>query len=129
MPSISSRRFAFGLVVFIAAYTAASLALGRSPFLNGLGNFGQSLILAVAAFTAFLNIRTGRGSKPFWALTSLGFFLWFVSQLLWTYYESILRVQVPNAYSGDVLFFLHMVPLIDRKSTRLNSSHLGISYA
>src|SRR5207244_11452536 len=96
MASISSRRFALGLAVFIAAYTAASLALTRSPFLNGLGNVGQSLILAVAAVTAFLNIRAGRGSKPFWALTSLGFFLWFISQLLWTYYDSILRVQVPN---------------------------------
>src|ERR1035441_3040732 len=30
---------------------------------------------------------------------------------------------------GDSFCFLHLVPAIDRKSTRLNSSHLGISYA
>ena len=122
MSSLSSRRFAFGLAFFVAAYAAAPLFLSRSYLLNGLGNIGQSLILAVAAGAAFLNVRRGKGhSNPFWQLTSLGFFLWFLSQLMWSYYESYLRVQVPNAYSGDVLFFMHMVPLIAAATTQLHA--------
>src|SRR6185312_9389203 len=122
MGSLSSRRFAYGLAVFVAAYAAASLSLPHGTLLGGLGNAGQSLILAVATAAALLNVRRGkRQGLPFWALTSIGFFLWFVSQMIWTYYESILRVEVPNAYSGDVLFFMHMVPLIAAASTQLHA--------
>lgn len=126
MDSLSSRRFAYGLAVFVAAYAAVSLSLPHSTLLVGLGNAGQSLILAVATGAALLNVRRGKQQGlPFWALTSLGFFLWFVSQIIWTYYESVLRVEVPNAYSGDVLFFMHMVPLIAAASTQLHAEPAG----
>lgn len=126
MNQISTRRFAYGLAIFVAAYAAASLSLPHATLLVGLGNAGQSLILAVATGTALLNVRRARQQGlPFWALTSFGFFLWFVSQMIWTYYESVLRTEVPNAYSGDVLFFLHMVPLIAAASTQLHAEPTG----
>src|SRR5262245_42333514 len=42
-----------------------------------------------------------------------------------------LAAILTNLDDGDVLFIdeAHRLPRIDRKSTRLNSSHLGISYA
>ncbi len=126
MNQISTRRFAYGLAIFVAAYAVASLCLPHGTLLVGLGNAGQSLILAAATCTALLNVRRARKQGlPFWALTSFGFFLWFVSQMIWTYYESILRAEVPNAYSGDVLFFLHMVPLIAAASTQLHAEPMG----
>src|SRR5262245_64311247 len=37
--------------------------------------------------------------------------------------------ELPSPQHFDVLNFIVPIPDLDRKSTRLNSSHLGISYA
>src|SRR5438045_5726733 len=39
------------------------------------------------------------------------------------------RYETANGFAADVQRYLHDEPVQDRKSTRLNSSHLGISYA
>src|SRR3954465_4493073 len=51
-------------------------------------------------------------------LMSAGTFLWFVAQATWTYYETYLGIEVPNAYMGDLLFFLHGVPIIAAAATQ-----------
>ena len=33
-------------------------------------------------------------------------------QMLWTYYEVILRRDVPDLFAGDIIIFLHIVPLM-----------------
>ena len=43
MDSLSSRRFAYGLAIFVAAYAAASLLLPHRALLVGLGNAGGLL--------------------------------------------------------------------------------------
>lgn len=38
--------------------------------------------------------------------------MWFCVQVLWTYFEVYLRQETPNPFVGDVILFLHLVPLM-----------------
>ena len=50
--------------------------------------------------------------RLFWTLITLGITLWLSYQLLWTYYEAVLRRDVPDIFTGDIILFLHIVPLM-----------------
>ena len=41
-----------------------------------------------------------------------GLTIWLVSQILWTYLEVFLRHEAPNPFVGDVVLFLHVVPMM-----------------
>ena len=38
--------------------------------------------------------------------------MWLGSQVTWTYFEVYLRQEVPNPFVGDVILFLHIVPMM-----------------
>src|SRR5438132_12464032 len=38
--------------------------------------------------------------------------MWLWAQGLWTYFEIFLRQDVPNPFVGDVILFLHIVPIM-----------------
>ena len=38
--------------------------------------------------------------------------MWFCTQVLWTYFEVYLRQETPNPFVGDVILFLHLVPMM-----------------
>jgi len=42
----------------------------------------------------------------------LGVSMWLGAQLLWTYFEVFLRQEAPNPFVGDVILFLHIVPMM-----------------
>ncbi len=42
----------------------------------------------------------------------LGLGMWLFSQVLWTYFEVFLRQDAPNPFAGDVILFLHVVPMM-----------------
>jgi signal transduction histidine kinase len=50
--------------------------------------------------------------KAFWMLLALGCSLWLAGQATWTYVEVYQHRHVPNLFNGDILFFLHTVPMI-----------------
>jgi len=43
---------------------------------------------------------------------SLGLAVWLLSQVMWTYLEVFLRQEAPNPFVGDVILFLHVVPMM-----------------
>ena len=43
---------------------------------------------------------------------ALGCGMWLCTQILWTYFEVFLRQEVPNPFVGDVVLFLHVVPMM-----------------
>ena len=109
-------------VVFTAVVclvTAFSLGFPRSYFLTSFGDVVQCLLLLCAGSAAFSNISAGeRRAKFFWMLMSFGFGLWLCAQFLWTYFEVLLRQDVPNPFVGDVILFLHLVPLMGALALR-----------
>lgn len=98
-------------LVFIQA--GASFVLPRGFGLTALSDITQCLLLICGTASLLPNVLSSHGrTKLFWALMSLGLAFWLAYQLLWTYIEVFLRRDVPNPFVGDVVIFLHIVPMI-----------------
>jgi signal transduction histidine kinase len=97
----------------LAALVLAALFLSRSFRLTACSDVIQCFLLAsgAAAFVPLILRSQGR-QRLFWSLITLGISFDLIYQLLWTYYEVILRRDVPDLFPGDVILFLHIVPLM-----------------
>ena len=105
-----------GLVVLDAVLP---FIIPRGYLLTAIGNIIQCLLLIVVLGCVLAN---SRGPDPrtrlFWRLLSLGCALWLVAQGLWTYFEVVLRQEVPNPFIGDVILILHLVPFMGALAVR-----------
>jgi diguanylate cyclase (GGDEF)-like protein len=98
------------LVVF---HAGLSLVVARGYLLTTIGDIIQCVLLAVVLVCFLANTRgPDARTRLFWRLMSLGCALWFVAQGLWTYFEVVLRQEVPNPFVGDVILILHLVPFM-----------------
>jgi hypothetical protein len=103
-------RIALGLVL---AQTAAAVFLPPSPLLTALGDSFPCLLALVVMFSFRSNRRQSSGTiRLFWMLNEAGFGILFLSQLVWFYYEVVLRQTAPNPIAGDGLFLLALVPTL-----------------
>ena len=97
----------------VCAHVVLSLVAPRGFSLTALGDILQNTILLCATIAFLANIRTASPkARLFWALMSLGLGMWLVSQVMWTYVEVYLRHEAPNPFVGDVILFLHVVPMM-----------------
>jgi signal transduction histidine kinase len=95
------------------AYAALSLAIPRGPAIIAFGDL--AMLLAIGAATAMFawNALSTQGqARLFWALIAFGCLLWTINQALWTFYEVILRRDLPDPFIGDVILFIHIVPIM-----------------
>ena len=95
------------------AFVVATLVLPRSFGLTAISDIVQCFFLfsGAAAFVPLALAARGR-MRLFWSLIALGISFWLLYQLLWTYIEVVLRRDVPDLFAGDVILFLHIVPLM-----------------
>jgi hypothetical protein len=71
------------------------------------------VVLLAATIALLVNLRTATAkSRLFWALMGTGLAMWLGSQVMWTYVEVYLRHEAPNPFVGDVILFLHIVPMM-----------------
>ncbi len=102
-----------GLLACVAATVVAALQLRQSFALTAFSDITQCLLLASGALSFLLRARSAqRRMRLFWSLMTLGISLWLFYQCLWTYFEVYLRIDVPDIFSGDIILFVHIVPLI-----------------
>ncbi len=96
----------------VCVHVFLSLFVRRCFALTAFGDILQNTILfcAVVAFLANAKNATSKG-RLFWGLMSLGLGMWVISQVMWTYIEVYLRHEAPNPFVGDVILFLHIVPM------------------
>lgn len=106
--------WALVLVCLVLAQCAGSILLaGHSFALAALSDLIQSALLLSAALSCVPNmLRTSGRSRLFWLLMAIGFISWLSYQFLWTYIEVFARREVPNLFTGDVILFLHVVPMM-----------------
>ena len=110
---LRSKYWTAGIGGLVALLAFAALILPKSFRLTALSDVIQCLLLL--AGTAFLIPRARQSQnrlRLFWTLMALGIGFWFLYQLLWTYFEVWLRTDVPTIFWGDIVLFLHLVPLI-----------------
>lgn len=107
------KEYRVAAIVLIVTQAGAALVLGRGFASTLVGDLIQSICLLLGLVCAVSNIRTTHGRvRGFWTLVSLGFGFWLAFQFLWNYFEVILRQDVPNPFIGDVILFLHIVPMM-----------------
>ena len=97
----------------VCVHLIVSLLLPRGIALTTFGDLTQCALLLCATRSISSNIKTNcRKARLFWALMAAGCAMWFCVQVLWTYFEVYLRQETPNPFVGDVILFLHLVPLM-----------------
>ena len=109
-----SRFWVICLASLVVAQTAASLFLPKRSFaLSASSDIIQFTLLLCATVLCLANAsnKTGR-SHLFWLLMALGMGSWLAYQFLWTYIEVVRKHEVPNLFAGDIILFLHFVPMM-----------------
>jgi signal transduction histidine kinase len=102
-----------GWVLLVGGYSIAALTVPNGRGLTAFGDIVQCLAALFASGGLVLNWRTSENrTRVFWVLLTLGCFAWLVGQTIWTYFEVVLRQSAPNPFIGDVILFLHPVPMI-----------------
>jgi hypothetical protein len=94
-------------------HIVVSLVVPRGFALTAFGDVLQNVLLGVATVAFFVSVKASSGkTRLFWLLMGLGLATWLVSQVMWTYFEIYLRHEAPNPFGGDVVLFLHVVPMM-----------------
>ncbi len=97
----------------VCAYLVVSLLAARGIGLTAFGDLTQCAILFIATLAISLNLATDyKKAQLFWTLMGIGCGMWLCAQVLWTYFEVFLRQDTPNPFIGDVILFLHVVPMM-----------------
>ena len=97
----------------VCVHVALSILAPRGFALTAFGDILQNLILLCATVAVIFNIRNASSkARLFWALLGLGLGMWLASQVMWTYLEVYVRHEAPNPFVGDVILFLHIVPMM-----------------
>jgi signal transduction histidine kinase len=108
-----AKAWGIGLVCLVLLQIAVSLLSPRSFGLVAASDIIQFLLLLSAALSCLPGILKNRGrTRLFWALMGLGFTSWLAYQFLWTYIEVFQKSEVPSIFVGDVILFLHIVPMM-----------------
>jgi nitrogen-specific signal transduction histidine kinase len=104
------------LVTLVLGQTAACLLMAKGSALAITSDLIQGTLLLVVAAAYLPNIERFRCPtfhiRLFWILMSVGMLFWLTYQGMWNYFEVFKRVDVPNPFLGDVVLFLHLVPMI-----------------
>jgi len=97
----------------VCVHLLVSLLAPRGILLTAFGDLSQSALLLWATLSMLSNIRISyKKAQLFWGLMAVGCGMWLCTQVLWTYFEVFLRQEVPNPFIGDVVLFLHVVPMM-----------------
>jgi signal transduction histidine kinase len=108
-----AKAWGIGLACVVLLQVGASLFSPRSFGLVALSDVLQSLLLLSAAVACVPSILRNSGkTRLFWTLMCLGFGSWLVYQSLWTYIEVVKKQEVPSLFTGDIILFLHIVPMM-----------------
>jgi signal transduction histidine kinase len=105
--------------ILVAGYTIVSTIVPSGYALAAFGNAVQTGLLLLLFLINLLNATRSRGNtRYFWASIAIGAALWLTAQWMWTWYEVIVRKPVPIPFLGDVLFFIHVVPMMGALAVR-----------
>jgi signal transduction histidine kinase len=98
---------------FVFAQACASILIAPGFALTVFSDVTQCILLLTGTAALLPNITRNQGrARVFWGLMTLGIVFWLAYQLLWSYIEVVLRQEVPEPFVGDIVIFLHFVPMM-----------------
>ena len=102
---------AAGCLVF--AQACASVLIPQGFALTVFSDVTQCILLLSATAALLPNITKNHGrTRLFWGLMTVGISFWLTYQFLWSYIEVVQRQEVPDPFVGDIVIFLHFVPMM-----------------
>src|SRR3984885_4300796 len=89
------------------------MVLPSTAFRVAMGNLVPLTVMLAATYVSFRNALESRGHvRLFWGLITASLAMWSFNLTCWGWYEVALRKPVPDPYAGDIVLFLHVVPLM-----------------
>ena len=106
-------------LIFVGGYAAVSMWLHAGLRLTAFGDIALCVVLLFANAGLLVNASSSDWRRnAFWMLMGMGCGLWLIGQLLRTNFEVLHHQGVPAPFLGDVIFFLHTVPLLGALALR-----------
>jgi signal transduction histidine kinase len=106
-------------LILVGGYAAVSMTLHSGPRLTAFGDVALCMVLLFANTGLLVNASSSDWRRnAFWMLMGMGCGLWLIGQLLRTNLEVLHHQRILIPFSGDVIFFLHTVPLLGALALR-----------
>lgn len=113
-------------VVLVGGFAVGSLLVPRGTAQAAYGDIYRCLVPLFANACLLWNAASPyRRRNAFWMLLALGCTIWLVGQMIWTYCELALHMTEPGPFSGELIFFLHTVPLMAALALQPHARRLG----
>src|SRR3984893_12108206 len=106
-------------VGLLLAFILAPVVFPSPSFRVVMGDLVPLLVIVAACTVSSLNIFDSRGhTRLFWSLMTAGMAMWCFNQACWMWFEVVIRKPLPDPFGGDVVLFLHVVPIMAAVSIR-----------
>lgn len=103
----------------LLAFALAPAIFPNQAFRTALGDIVPLVVLGATFFFSARNAYEGRGhARLFWSLVAASMAMWCFNQVCWTWFEVILRKPLPDPFVGDIVLFMHIVPLMGAVAIR-----------
>jgi len=97
----------------LVAFALAPLVVPGAFFRTAMGDLVPLLVITATMVVTLRNALDSRGhTRLFWCLMTAAMSMWWFNQASWTWYELWLRQPPPDPNVGDVVLYLHMVPMM-----------------
>ena len=107
----------------VLAFGVASVLFPNTGFRTAMGDIVPLAVLGLACFLCCRNAIDSRGhTRMFWSLMAMGMAMWSFNQAGWTWFEVVTHRPLPDPFEGDVVLFLHVVPIMGAVAIRPNEN-------
>jgi signal transduction histidine kinase len=102
----------YGLCL-VLAFALAPALIPNAAFRVAMGDLVPLVALAAAVVLCARNAYDSRGhSRLFWGLMTASMAMWCFNQACWTWFEVLIHKPLPDPFEGDIVLFLHVVPIM-----------------
>jgi len=97
----------------VLGFALAPLVFTGDWFRVALGDVAPLVVLLAALVLTAKNTLGSRGhTRLFWGLMTASMAMWCFNQASWTWYELIIHKALPDPFTGDIVLFAHVVPMM-----------------
>jgi signal transduction histidine kinase len=112
-----------GGAALLVGFALGPLVIPGAYFRTAMGDLVPLVVVTATILLTFRNALESRGhTRLFWWLMTIAMGMWWFNQASWAWFEVVLRGPVPDPFFGDVVLFLHAVPIMAAVAIRPQQS-------
>ena len=106
-------------LLVVLAFALAPVVVSNAEMRIAIGDLVPFVVLGAGCILCCRNAFGARGhTRPFWSLMTTGMAMWWFNQAAWTWYEVVIRKPLPDPFVGDIVLFMHFVPIMGAVAIR-----------